>query len=510
MYLHAIEISTLALILGVTAVGSQVIGSEERCYGELGCLVLDGQWWHPWRRPINLWPYDPAVINTTFTLHTRPAPSHQQYQLKKREVVLLHPEDHLSLALSPLDATKPTKVIIHSYHENLNTPWVEELTEALLQYGDYNVIVVNWAGGSSTYYLQAVANARLVGLELTHLLLTLQHTINLPPHSLHLIGYALGAHIAGYAGERVAELGRITGLSPPALFFEELPPVVRLDERDAAFVDVIHTNINGHGISQRCGTVDFYPNGGEEQPGCGRHTTENRDMFRVDLTNVMSQQSCSRMRALDLFLTSLTCPACFLGHECTDKYLYAYGMCYVCGEPNNHCGYLGIRAQEFLVQRRERLALYIFTSDTHPYHVYSYRVWFNLAHPVGAEDSVEGQLTVTLKGDNTTVTTTLPGTPVWLNHGQPRGWVVGLEEDVGAVVEVVVAWEYQGSSCRNNEECNTSLYIQTIKVTPIDYLPERDREANTRLVCGGIDNTEVISGGSVRLIPKDTCQEWSV
>lgn len=49
----------------------------------------------------------------------------------------------------------------------------------------------------------------------------------------------------------------------------------RLDETDAEFVEVIHTNgdtfnMGGAGTLQRLGTVDFYANGGWIQPGCNR------------------------------------------------------------------------------------------------------------------------------------------------------------------------------------------------------------------------------------------------
>lgn len=47
---------------------------------------------------------------------------------------------------------------------------------------------------------------------------------------------------AGYAGERVAGLGRITGLDPAEPFFQFMPPSVRLDPSDALFVDVIHSD----------------------------------------------------------------------------------------------------------------------------------------------------------------------------------------------------------------------------------------------------------------------------
>lgn len=44
----------------------------------------------------------------------------------------------------------------------------------LLVHGDYNVIVVDWAGGSLPLYTQATANTRLVGLEIAHLIKHLQ------------------------------------------------------------------------------------------------------------------------------------------------------------------------------------------------------------------------------------------------------------------------------------------------------------------------------------------------
>ena len=47
---------------------------------------------------------------------------------------------------------------------------------------------------------------------------------------------------SGYAGERVAGLGRITGLDPAEPFFQFMPPSVRLDPTDALLVDVIHTD----------------------------------------------------------------------------------------------------------------------------------------------------------------------------------------------------------------------------------------------------------------------------
>ena len=60
----------------------------------------------------------------------------------------------------------------------------------------------------------------------------------------------------------------ITGLDPAGPLFTGVDKDFRLDEDDATYVDVIHTNAGVLGTSQRVGDIDFYPNGGEHQPGC--------------------------------------------------------------------------------------------------------------------------------------------------------------------------------------------------------------------------------------------------
>ena len=44
------------------------------------------------------------------------------------------------------------------------------MSSALLSVGDFNVIAVDWGGGSSVMYSQAAANTRLVGLEVANLI----------------------------------------------------------------------------------------------------------------------------------------------------------------------------------------------------------------------------------------------------------------------------------------------------------------------------------------------------
>lgn len=116
------------------------------------------------------------------------------------------------------------------------------MRDALIEYGDMNVIVVDWAGGSLPLYTQATANTRLVGLELAYFINWLIKNRSLDPKNVHIIGHSLGAHTAGYAGAMVPGLGRITGLDPAEPYFQGMPNHVRLDPSDADLVDVIHTD----------------------------------------------------------------------------------------------------------------------------------------------------------------------------------------------------------------------------------------------------------------------------
>jgi hypothetical protein len=51
---------------------------------------------------------------------------------------------------------------------------LQEMRKELIKHADWNVVVVDWAGGSLPLYTQATANTRLVGLELAYFINYLQ------------------------------------------------------------------------------------------------------------------------------------------------------------------------------------------------------------------------------------------------------------------------------------------------------------------------------------------------
>lgn len=165
----------------------------------------------------------------------------------------------------------PTKIFIHGWNSNLQGNWYNAFRDEYFNKGEHNIIYVDWFIPGSKEYPISAANVKPVGRYIAELIVASK--INLK--TVHLIGKSLGAHVASWAGKRVQEvtgnkINRITGLDPASPKFDNvlLPKNERLNESDADFVDVIHTDAGYYGFKTPIGTVDFYPNGGGLQPGC--------------------------------------------------------------------------------------------------------------------------------------------------------------------------------------------------------------------------------------------------
>ena len=89
---------------------------------------------------------------------------------------------------------------------------------ALLNQEDCNVILVDWSKGARFPYEQAAGNARLVAAqtaELIRFLISSSSGSSSYAKKFYIVGFSLGAHVAGYTGSyllaRGMKLGRITG-----------------------------------------------------------------------------------------------------------------------------------------------------------------------------------------------------------------------------------------------------------------------------------------------------------
>ena len=120
---------------------------------------------------------------------------------------------------------------------------MQALKDKLLKSEDVNVYIVDWqTGAASVDYWKSVANKRVVAAEVK-LILDQFVLEGLDLAQVHIIGHSLGAHLAGEVGRLTGGLvGRITGMDPAAPAFEGFPRHVKLDQTDARFVDVIHTD----------------------------------------------------------------------------------------------------------------------------------------------------------------------------------------------------------------------------------------------------------------------------
>ena len=244
---------------------------QEVCYDGLGCFSTAPPFSAFGR--IALLPDSPEKINTKFFLYTRKNGDNPQ-KLKHDDVE--------GLKSSNFDASKPTKFVIHGWIDgDAIAPWLREMAQQFLVEEDCNAIVVDWHGGGRRLYGQSAADTRVAGAVIAQLIEVLQKELGANPEQMHLLGHSLGSHVSGYAGERIPNLGRITGMDPADPYFQNMSREVRLDETDASFVDVIHTDANeifnlinpfngqqGMGLWQPSGHVDVYPNGGKKQPGC--------------------------------------------------------------------------------------------------------------------------------------------------------------------------------------------------------------------------------------------------
>ncbi|XP_053549742.1 lipase member H-like [Bombina bombina] len=140
--------------------------------------------------------------------------------------------------------------------------------------------------------------------------------------SIYMIGVSLGAHISGFVGKMYnGAIGRITGLDPAGPLYNGNSPEERLHHTDAQFVDVIHSDIDALGYRESLGHIDFYPNGGIDQPGCPQTILSGSEYFK-----------CDHQRSVFLYLSSIHGSCNIETFPCTSYKDYSIGKCTNCNE----------------------------------------------------------------------------------------------------------------------------------------------------------------------------------
>lgn len=316
------------------------------------------------------------TTEVTFTLYTRHSADSNQNKNEASSYNgdVLDLNNDTTIEQSHLNKSYPVKFIIHGFGSGGKRPWVMDMAYKLLDFDKVNVIVVDWEKGAVLpNYVQAASNTRFVGHRIACLIKRINSKFGLSGDNYHLIGFSLGAHVAGYAGMEIRNstnnskhwINRITGLDPASPLFEGYDAYHRLDPSDAQFVDVIHSNGDGVlrgglGSLQPMGHVDFYPNGGRVQVGCNSVIVSALS----DIIYGKWQTLCNHRRALNFFMDTLETNSCkFRSFNCESYESYLRGECFECGINHEKCSEMG-----YSTDRTEgRGKMYLTTSETGPF-----------------------------------------------------------------------------------------------------------------------------------------------
>nr|XP_022907452.1 pancreatic lipase-related protein 2-like isoform X3 [Onthophagus taurus] len=173
--------------------------------------------------------------------------------------------DKHSVRYAPFTPNVPIKIILHGFNESYRSTPNKEIRPEYLHEG-YNVISADF----SQYvqypcYRVAAYNVRILGecfgKFLKYMLRTKVEARKIDKTDLHVIGYNLGAQIAGKGSKTLRKnnrLRRFTALDPILPIFYDEDNYVCPECAD--FVDVIHTNTKMRKKLKHLGHVDFYFN----------------------------------------------------------------------------------------------------------------------------------------------------------------------------------------------------------------------------------------------------------
>lgn len=227
--------------------------------------------------------------NNQYWLYTRNNPNFPQVLVNGNAA---------SIQSSNYNSQRQLKVIVHGWNSNGNSDVNNMCVPAFLEFGDFNVIVVDWRELANANYVTASAGVPNVGQHIGNFLQWLLNIAGGNWNNVHLVGFSLGAHVIGHAGRQsLGQVARLTGLEPSGPMWGNSNNA--LHATHGVFVEAIHTDGGVLGIFDPLGNADFYPNGGRHpMPGC--------------LVN-----TCSHSRSYEYFASSVRTNH-FQGRQCVN------------------------------------------------------------------------------------------------------------------------------------------------------------------------------------------------
>ncbi|XP_010875222.1 endothelial lipase [Esox lucius] len=353
---------------------------------------------------------------------------------------ILQPGKKSSLQECGFNVTAKTIFLIHGWTmSGMFETWLRKLVSAVMQREpDANTIIVDWLSMAHQLYPDAVNHTHQVGLSLATTINWLQEEENLPLPNVHLIGYSLGAHVAGYAGTSVrGTVGRITGLDPAGPMFEGVEDKKRLSSDDAEFVDVLHTYTRealgfSIGIQQPIGDIDIYPNGGDVQPGCALSDV----LGSVAGGNFVDVMKCEHERAVHLFVDSLSKEHTSFAYQCTDSDRFKKGICLSCRK--NRCNQMGYNAKK--TRNRRNSKMYLKTRADTPFGGTHYQMKMHVFNRKQADDA-DPTFYVKLYGAHNDTHDLHVNILDKVGLNLTNTFLVFTEDDIGDLLKIRLSWE---------------------------------------------------------------------
>lgn len=226
--------------------------------------------------------------------------------------------------------------IVHGFMERMSSSkWLTEMRNAFADQGD-SAIIVDWRRANAGHYWQAMANTRVIAAMIGRAVLNWR----IAERTL-VVGFSLGAQIAGEAGRFTQKYGGVMinechGLDPAGPFYDGCPDEIQLDKSDCRVVQAIHTSAEDFkvigplamrfGTYKKTGHCDYWINCGHTQGLC-------RDMKFADLMKAMTRmmhlsdgefgnwllsQVCSHGRAYEVYVSSLMNRCKYPAFPCPD------------------------------------------------------------------------------------------------------------------------------------------------------------------------------------------------
>ncbi|XP_053548960.1 inactive pancreatic lipase-related protein 1-like [Bombina bombina] len=411
---------------------AQAVEGEEVCYERIGCFTNNYPWSGTLERPIAKLPWSPEVINVRFLLYTRENPTNFQE---------LQAVNISSISASNFKTNRKSRFIIHGFYDTGEQNWLKNMCKQMFEVEDVNCFCVDWRRGSRTLYTRAANNIRVVGAELAYFLDTLQNNFGYSLSNVHLIGHSLGAHTAGEAGKRKPGIARITGLDPAGPYFQGTPIEVRIDPSDAAFVDIIHTDVAplipflGFGMKQTVGHVDFYPNGGKDMSGCDKSIFSRIIALDGIMEGIMDVVLCNHLKSYKYYTDSILYRDGYIGFPSPSYAEFKSGTGFPC--PNDGCPLMGHYADTYSKITSTSQTFYLNTGDLPSYARWRYKVSVEIT----GSTIVLGYLKVAVYGTkgNTQLHDIFNGIII---SGRKYTNFLHAEKDVGTLTHVKFVWRH--------------------------------------------------------------------